>query len=163
MIIQVNITRVDLLKMNVGQLFSWPTIPWIGFLFIVVSYPMLFGNNRSPHELWIVLLSCLITTIAIFLGFWVFIVAYSIFAMSRGRGVLGQHSFSINPDSFIEETPTNTTRTLWKGIYSLKKTRAGIYVKIAPHLVHIIPKNSFKNDAEYNQFFDALNWHRENA
>ncbi len=154
--VSANISRFDLLMMNLNALKSPSTLGWILAVYVFITYPMVFGENKTCCEIEVALLYGLKTTLILFFIFWGLITFISIVFLSSSGGILGNHTFTIFPDHFVEETDVNTTTTNWSGIKSIQKTRAAIYVRIAWHSMHIIPKSSFSSPSEFDEFYNKL-------
>ena len=161
--ISANITKLDLFKMNLSRLIRWNTLFWFMFLYICIIYRFVFIEDKFQNCLEIVFIVSFFVTILVYLIIWLVTTAVSIALQSQSNATLGEHIFTLNAEAFVEETSTNTTITKWSGIYNLKKTRFAILVYISRYLVHVIPKSSFKNADEFDDFYNKIEMYRKNA
>jgi hypothetical protein len=71
----------------------------------------------------------------------------------RNKTVLTDHRFALAPESFVDETAYSKTEFKWSAVQKLARTRRYIFVYVAQHAAHVIPKRAFQDDAEWNAFY----------
>jgi hypothetical protein len=74
----------------------------------------------------------------------------------RTPGILGEHEFTLKDDGLLETTSVNETLSKWVSISSVTKTKRYIYIRLGLSF-HLIPKNSFQNQAQFDEFWEDLN------
>ncbi len=73
---------------------------------------------------------------------------------SKNKSVLTEHTITLTPANFTEETAFNKMEQNWAIVQKLARTRNHIFIYIAQHMAHVIPRRAFSNDAEWNAFYD---------
>jgi hypothetical protein len=71
----------------------------------------------------------------------------------RNRTVLTDHTIILGDDSFVEQTEFNRNEQTWTGVQKLARTSNYIFIYIAQHMAHVIPRRAFTSDAEWDAFF----------
>ena len=159
MTISTNITRGDLMKL---QLYMVPRLKgnWIFFGLIVIAvlswalYALpgpLTGTKVISGILGGIGGALAGTAIGA-----LFNIAYVAVSSTAAAGVLGAHQFEIQPEGLFERTAANESLYRWSGINSIRKSRSFIFVGITGYIFHIIPRRSFSDAVQFQQFFDEL-------
>jgi YcxB-like protein len=155
----VDIRRTDLLKF---QIYMLPRIKanWI-FFFVIVGTVFVWALYDLPgpvtaRKVLIAALTALAAAIGGTLAGVLCSIVLILMSSSLKVGVLGEHRFEIRPEGFFEETRANEQLNRWAGITAVGRTNSFIYVRINWYLFHLIPRRSFSEDSEYEQFFQDL-------
>jgi hypothetical protein len=141
--IHTEITRLDLLKMQIALFFKFK-IDYITFILMLCF--VLF----SGIIIWI-----LLGVISSILGFSIFIVIAIVFQMitaTAAKGFIGNHTFEITDSGFSEITEGTQTISSWDAIDKVYRTKQYIFVVISAYRVHIIPRRAFENNEEFEKF-----------
>ncbi|TCZ79273.1 YcxB family protein [Paenibacillus albiflavus] len=93
---------------------------------------------------------------------------YVIFSMKRkimklvdnSPGIIGEHIVEVNASGLHGSTSVNNSQYLWDGVQELRQNQEYIYIYVNNIQGFIIPKRSFSNKAEENEFIRAVmeNW-----
>jgi hypothetical protein len=76
------------------------------------------------------------------------------YTSDKHKSTLCEHTVTLTDDAFVEVTPFNEGRNLWRGIYQVVDTKDYIYVFISLHSAHIIPKRAFPDAASARNFYE---------
>jgi hypothetical protein len=71
----------------------------------------------------------------------------------KNRTVLTEHTITLREDGFVEETAYNKTEHKWISVQKLARTRKYIFIYIAQHMAHVVPRRAFRDDAQWDAFF----------
>jgi hypothetical protein len=69
--------------------------------------------------------------------------------------ILTDHVVTITESSVMEETPNSRIETNWAGIQKIRSNKKYLFLYIAAHLAHVIPRRAFENDASWQATFDC--------
>jgi hypothetical protein len=67
----------------------------------------------------------------------------------RNKTLLPEHTITLADASFTEETAYNKTDHKWSGVQKLARTRRHIFIYVAQHAAHVVPRRAFRDDAEW--------------
>ena len=79
-------------------------------------------------------------------------ITFILSSSSKTNGVLGQHEYEITSEGLFEKTEANEALSRWSGIQDVRKVGSYMLFKISGYLFHIIPKRSFDNEGEFQEF-----------
>ena len=102
-----------------------------------------------------------IITFAI-LEFIAFCLLAAVFALSvvlsmvsrKNKTVLTEHTIMLSEASFTEETPYNKTEQKWTIVQKLARTKGYIFIYVAQYTAHVVPRRAFRDDAEWEAFYE---------
>ena len=106
--------------------------------------------------------------------FWVFgYPAYYRWAIKRhtrktysegaNRGLLGNHSISIDAEGVTEKTSVGETRTDWSGIEKIDEDGQYVYLYVSVRQAHVIPKKAFTSTNDVEKFLQLAHAYRLNG
>lgn len=72
------------------------------------------------------------------------------------KGVLGEHTFVVEPEGVREVTEYNNSVTSWKAVSGIERDQRAIYVHLGKGVAHMIPIRSFGSDLEADRFESNL-------
>ena len=72
----------------------------------------------------------------------------------KNKTVLTEHTIVLGEESFTEETPYNKTEQKWAIVQKLARTKSYIFIYVAQYMAHVVPRRAFRDDAEWNAFYD---------
>ena len=89
-----------------------------------------------------------------FVGLWVLVLALGalITLVSRNPGFFTQHSLTISPEGFVEETSINRTEHKWDGVLKVVRQPNYLLIYIASNQAHVIPRRAFQTQTEWESF-----------
>lgn len=105
----------------------------------IVSQIIIFGVLFSLALIFLLLL---------FLGS----AALQIFSKGN-RTITTEHTITLREDGFVEETAYNITDHKWAAVQKRGRSGRYIFIYIAAHMAHVIPKRAFHSDAEWDAFY----------
>ncbi len=71
---------------------------------------------------------------------------------NRSPGFHTQHSLTIAPGGFVEETSVNRTEHKWAGVQKVVKRQKYLMIYIGSNQAHIVPRRAFNNQADWDLF-----------
>ena len=154
-----NISRRDLLKFN---LYVAPRLRanWIFFGILVAGgFVYITYDSEPPITSSVLVTNFLIALFAGVVGMvfgLVVCLVFLIFSASHKSGQLGEHEYEIRSDGLFERTTANEAISRWSGILSISRSRNQIHVRVNSYMFYVIPKHSFRDNAEFNQYFEEL-------
>lgn len=164
--VEVDISKRDLFWMN-SHMFLTSSgaykIPVYAWLTMTGIYFYNIGLNADIYQTIYKLSVFFGWALIIFGVFYIFSTITVLSTSTDSYGVLGKHKYEIQENGFTEATDVNETFSNWNGIHSLIKTNNYVYIKTAPLLAHVIPKRSFSNNSEFEQFYSMLKLGYENS
>jgi YcxB-like protein len=75
-------------------------------------------------------------------------------ASRKNKTVLTEHTIVLAEESFTEETPYKKTEQKWTIVQKLARTKSYILIYVAQHSAHIVPRRAFRDDAEWDAFYE---------
>lgn len=79
-------------------------------------------------------------------------IAFHVFS-KKNKTLTTEHTITLKEEGFREETPFNTTEHTWAAVQRLRRSRNYIFLYVAAHLAHVIPKRAFGTEEEWNAFY----------
>ena len=73
---------------------------------------------------------------------------------SKNKTVFTERTIMLGEDSFTEETPYKKTEQKWAIVQKLARTKSYIFIYVAQHEVHIVPRRAFRDDAEWDAIYE---------
>jgi hypothetical protein len=91
-----------------------------------------------------------------------FSVLAAVFALSvvlslgsrKNKTILTEHTIILAEESFTEETPYNKTEQKWTIVQKLARTKSYIFIYVAQYMAHVVPRRAFRDDAEWDAFYE---------
>lgn len=156
--VTVNITYALLAKFYLLVLSTTTKMKLI-FWFIALFFFIDFMSDNKPYRLDINMIGYVFLSLAIATGcILLSVIINLLFNFYRAKttvGVLGIHNYLFTAEYIIEKTAYNETKSSWKFVKSIqvKSGMVGIYIDVG---CHIIPKSSFKNEQEFEEFCKTI-------
>jgi hypothetical protein len=154
-----NISRGDLIRFN---LYVAPRLRanWIFFGILVAGSFAYLTYESEPPVTSSILLTNLFTAllggvVGMTFGLTVCLV-FLFFSATHRSGQLGKHEYEIRSDGLFERTAANEAINKWPGILSISTSSDQIHVRVNSYMFHVIPRHSFRDDAEFNEYFEEL-------
>ena len=72
----------------------------------------------------------------------------------KNKTVLTGRTIILGEESFTEETAYNKTEQKWTIVQKLARTRSYIFIYVAQHMAHVVPRRAFRDDAEWDAFYE---------
>ena len=72
----------------------------------------------------------------------------------RNKTLLTEHTLRLAEDQFYHETPFAKTELKWSILQKLHRTRQYIFLYVAQHSAHVIPRRAFSSDEEWDAFYE---------
>lgn len=152
----VNVTAKDVFKVMIyGQnrnKLSWLMFVIVSSMFSVLSVVGLWAMNFPLQETLIVLIDFLFFIVMCYSFSIIFTVISTLLNPKWRKGRLGEHTFEINESGIIESTDLNRTEIFWPSVNAVDSKYSGLFFKHSTTELFIVPKKSFANVAEYNEF-----------
>lgn len=73
---------------------------------------------------------------------------------AKSKAMLTEHSITLEESGFTEETIYNKTEHKWAIVQKLPRTKRYLYIYIAPHMAHVVPRRAFPDETEWNAFYE---------
>jgi hypothetical protein len=156
MILKYRLTARDLLAFNLYHFHRHPlmlllmagaVLPLLWRIYAVVSASgsggvvvakMLIAAGVLSLLVWVVLLIVVALTLATRLN----------------SNVLTDHVLSLTGQGVVEETPNTRIETSWAGIQKIRRSRNHLFLYIAAHLAHVVPRRAFDSARSMNDAFE---------
>ena len=126
---------------------------------ILASFFFSVGDKISSFELknFIETLEwCLITFIIVAPITFIFAINMNGRQLSDKGDFLGAKKINLNENGITQETKNSTKTHSWKGIRKMDSNKKYIFVFVDKLTAYVIPKRSFKDDNESNEFIKIL-------
>jgi hypothetical protein len=163
--VEVEIRRSDIALFSLHLLprdkSNWIFVLVVGvltFLFLAVT-----ENLTTAHTFGIAIFASVCAGITALLAAFVISLIFVTATASENAGVLGTHTYSVEPDGLREVTKQNETLQKWTGIQTCGKSKRLIWLRITGHLFHIIPRQSFATSHDFNNFWELICRYRDAA
>jgi hypothetical protein len=96
-----------------------------------------------------------IELIALFFVAAVFALSVVLGMVSRkNKTVLTEHTIILAEESFTEETPYNKSEQKWTIVQKLARTKSYIFIYVGQNMAHVVPLRAFRDDAEWDAFYE---------
>ena len=164
--VDVDISRWDLLRVNLA-LYPRLRSTYVTILvFAAVGLAIVLPDKGVPTSVqtWMVTLIA-----ALFCGALGFVIALAIslafmlFAAREKNGILGRHTYELEPEGLRERTDTNETLSKWSGVHSIRTLGAYLIIRISSYLYHVIPTRHFPDAASKDAFIAQARKYYESA
>jgi hypothetical protein len=166
-VVNTNITRFDLLKLN---FFILPRLKFNYFFFLIllVVGAIVYSNQecfncieyKYPTMIAFAFKKAFLATVLLFL--FSLTVQY-LTAYTHKNGVLGNQSIEVSSQGVLEKTFINETLTKWQGVKKIYLSQTAVYIQIASYNFIVIPKKSFDEKGEYSSFYKELMHYKNNS
>jgi YcxB-like protein len=155
--VTVQLTRWDLLWLNVGVMARWRGA-WVAVVSAIIGAVVLQAraqNMTGAGRGWLVLASAVLLTAAV-ASIAGCLVALGVMLFSSGEAsLLGQHTYTFHDDGLRERTDASDTLIRWGGVRAVLRRGSFILIHVAPGLSHALPRRSFGTPSEYQAFWRA--------
>lgn len=85
-------------------------------------------------------------------------------ALSRmNKTFLTEHTITIDESGLVEENGFSRGEYRWDGILKFVKTRRHLFVYVAQHSAHAIPRRAFASESEWQQFVEKMREFKQRA
>jgi hypothetical protein len=74
----------------------------------------------------------------------------------RNKTVLTDHTLTLSDDGLAEQTPFNTTVHKWSAVQKVGRTKKHLFVYVAQHSAHVIPRRAVSTDAEWGALHEFI-------
>ncbi|MEL7311369.1 MAG: YcxB family protein [Pseudomonadota bacterium] len=157
--IETDLTRKDLLRLNLSRMFSDRSSLNLFLIIFVVALPMtvLKALDRGVDVNWPKLLA-----VAVLASFCGFLAAYAfgllrvVFSASAATGTLGRHVLIIEDNGLREQTEANDSLHFWHAIRKIDRSSYAITVQVNAFLFHVIPQREFESASDFETFYTEL-------
>jgi hypothetical protein len=157
--VRVNISRSDLLKVNIGASAKHIST-WIGLGFSIAVFASLplwqYGLDAVMHRWGVWLAIAFGGGIGAWLVLMLLSFACLLLMTRRGDGILGEHIYTVTDNGLVESTVANETLLRWGTARWLSRSAYGIYIHVTGFVTHVIPRRAFESDAAYDAFWREL-------
>jgi hypothetical protein len=72
----------------------------------------------------------------------------------KNKTVLTEHTIMLSEASFTEETRYNKTEQKWTIVQKLGRTNGYLFIYVAQYTAHVVPRRAFRDDAEWDAFYE---------
>lgn len=157
--VETNISRLDLLRFNLTIL-PRLRLYYILVLFLFgVAFIFSFGEAGVPvgaHE-WVVRAAMSVTAALAGFGImYVLVLFLQLVSARTSRGVIGPHEYILSDDGFRDRTPQTDSFMKWSFILGLITTQSYALVRVSNACFYIIPRRSFPDHDQYQEFIDTI-------
>ena len=156
--LHVTLTKSDIARANLLLLAKSPSsLKGIAIFVVGIGAFIYLSRDPSTPFSWAVLI--LASTIG---GFAAFLISCSIGLMwalknsTDKAGVTGDHVFEITEQGFREKTSQNESIQRWPGTLKPIRSRTMTLVRINAYLFYALPRRAFKDDSEYEAWWNEL-------
>lgn len=157
--VDVNVTRSDLIWLNLSQCFRLRSNIYL-FLTILILVTVFVWLSAKPDPDgidWIALAIASGITTLVTCGILVAVSIFVVLLNSTGRaGVLGKHSYTIEDAGLREATVANDSLHFWPAIAKVENRSRAILVQINAYLFHVLPRREFQSDDQFEAFYRSL-------
>ena len=81
----------------------------------------------------------------------------------KNKTFLTEHTIILGEESFTEETPYNKTEQKWTIVQKLARTKSYLFIYVAQYMAHVVPRRAFRDDAEWDAFYEYCRQRTEPA
>lgn len=157
--ISVEITREDFANYNMYWYFKKKRSRLIIILVLMVFGVPLWVMKDRPFNT----IEYLLTTLAYIIILGIFSFIYYKIIIKRWKelpssdgSILGQKTYLITDEGFVEETETSRNLQLWSSIKSVERNNNSLFVFVDKIAAYTIPLRFFENEAEVLSFIEAI-------
>lgn len=161
----------DLVAFNIYQFEhsrSLRTSYRMGYFWLAVI-SLLFAFFTSAWQHWILFGGWLVFSLVLFLGYR----PLTYWNLRRGiqrtskegrnRGLWGKHTIVLHDKELEESSDAGHTNTWWSAIERIERNDDYIFIYTSAHSAHVIPKRSFDDGTQANEFYETARGHLERA
>jgi len=125
------------------------------FLLIAVLFAMMAAVETFTQRLVYFLLTIGIFYLLSGVLSWIYIrvVEWKMLTPEKQRGLLGEHSITLENDAIIEHTSVDENKRNWEGVFKIIAHNDYIYIFLTPQLAHVIPRRAFSSPDLAESFF----------
>jgi len=140
-------------------LYHYPRSPFVivsyGIGFALISFTIFraLPKDGNPVTNGIVFVGMELVVFSIFVAVLALSALLSMISR-KNKTVFTEHTIALGEESFITETPYSKTEQKWKIVQKLARTRKHIFIYVAQHMAHVVPRRAFRDDLEWEGFYD---------
>jgi len=127
---------------------------FFGIWFIFLSFAII---QQLPEEaglavkvLVFIVLQCIL--FAAISGFFAVVIVLSVVSR-RNKTFLTEHAYTLEENGFTSETPYAKSEQKCAIVQKLARTKNYIFICVAQHAAHVIPRRACRDDAEWEAFY----------
>ena len=72
----------------------------------------------------------------------------------RNKTFLTDHSITLAENGFTSETPYSRSELKWSIVQKLARSKNYIFIYVAQHSAHVVPRRAFRDAAEWDSFYE---------
>lgn len=153
--IEANITRFDLLKMQIHLLFNSKESLY-NFLICFFIVGAFAWKRVEETGLVFMLVVAFLTSLFIYFVFVGLNCAFQLVFSNKKNGFIGNQSFRLTDWGFEERNRGTETKTSWANVGRIYKAKNALYLQITGYRLHIIPRSSFASCEEFLDFTSKI-------
>jgi len=158
--INTELTHKDFLLLNI-ILFPRVKSNWISLIILIFFIAIFLAITKKPNDFvgyFAVTVGAIFGgVIGVATGFLINL-SVMLFNVGKKSGVLGSHQFELLPEGLRESTSVNESLQRWESIVEIKVYGKFLLLRINSYLFHVIPQRAFKNQTEFERFYqEAIN------
>jgi hypothetical protein len=148
--------------------YHYPRSPFVVGSYLVflvvlsVFFVMALPKEASTGEKIVVFVVLELIAAALFAGSMAISIVLSMIS-SKNKTVLTDHTLILGEENFVEETVYNRTEQTWGSVQKLARTRRYIFIYVAQHMAHVIPRRAFATDGDWEAFYSCCRVRVESA
>ena len=155
--VQVDIKRVDLLRMNLflNSRLKVNRVFFVLYISLVISASIFLMHNFSAMKIFLSVLFSIILGVPAFLLLVLVMILIGVFFASERSG-LGEHIYTIEEDGLRETTRLNQDFSKWVAFERVWCDREYIFLQRSWAAYHLFPKRCFGTKEEFEKFGATL-------
>lgn len=155
MVVDVNVKRLDLVRFNFATLFRIrANLVMLGLFWVVIVFGFLTGSGWSLADINIVLALVLSLFMAavVFLGFFVFLMTFTLLSVTDKSGWIGRRRYSVEDKWIREVTQANDSLYAWGSVNDVREAAGMLMVRVSQYNFLLAPKHGFTDPGMYDSF-----------
>jgi hypothetical protein len=152
-----NTFKDTLALMRYTHTHSWP-LRIIFAVFVLITLKSVVTSIPSDHSLGIRIFTGVFMEIVLLSVFTGVMTLVSILSMisKRNRTFHTDHTITLDESGLTEATPYNTSAYRWKAIQKVVQTRQHLFLFIAQHSAHVIPRRAVTSEDKWKNLHDTI-------
>ncbi len=136
---------------------SWP-LRIIFAVFVLVTLKSVVTSIPSGYPLGVRIITGFLMEILLLSVFTGVMILISILNMisRRNQTFHTDHTITLEESGLTEATPYNTSVYKWKAIQNVVQTRQHLFLFIAQHMAHVIPRRAVTSEEEWSNLHDTI-------
>jgi len=161
--VAAEVLRRDMIRLNIWGLFRLKPnrIIFLTVFALLFALALIFRPPEGWYAWWAAIVSAAVGGIVVVLAGIACSVLWIVFGSHHKSGVLGKHTYAITEDGFRDTTVANDTVQRWSSISNVLRTKHCLLVQINAYIFYIIPRRSFDDHVEFEEFWNSLRSHWE--